>query len=83
MGWFVTCPDPQGNEFRPVADRPLRPGTSRVDLAAATRPERHRLPSATLEEMSLEFGALGNRRQRSSEQIISLCMAATAAIPRS
>jgi hypothetical protein len=66
-----------------VADRPIRPGTSRVDLAAATRPERHQLPSATLGQMRLEFGGLGNRGQRNSEQIISLCMAATAASPRS
>jgi hypothetical protein len=82
-GLVRDLPGPAGRRVRPVADRPIRPGTSRVDLAAATRPERRRLPSATLGEMRLEFGGLGNRGQSSSEQIISLCMAATAASPRS
>jgi hypothetical protein len=76
-------PGPAGQRVRPVANRPIRAGTSGVDLAAATRPERHQLPSATPGEMRLEFGGLGNRGQSSSEQIISLCMAATAASPRS
>jgi len=82
-GLVRDLPGPAGQRVRRVADRPIRPGTSRVDLAAATRPERRRLPSATLGEMRLEFGGLGNRGQSSSEQIISLCMAATAASPRS
>jgi hypothetical protein len=78
MGWFVTCPDPQGNEFGLWQTGPSAPGTSEVDLAAATRPERHQLPSATLAQMRLEFGGLGNRGQRNSEQIISWSQAINA-----
>jgi Bleomycin resistance protein-like N-terminal len=76
-------PGPAGQRVRPVADRPIRSGTSGVNLAAATHPEGHQPPSATLGEMRLELSGLGNRGQSNSEQIISLCLAATAASPRS
>jgi hypothetical protein len=42
---------PQWERVRPVAGRPLRPGTSGVDLIAATRPERHQLPPVALAGM--------------------------------